>query len=260
MSNKYISQINNQNFVFPNFNLAEYDIDIIHNLNETSVTGTITNFSATTVTSTGVTFTHNWTWTKNGADVVIANSGVINLLSVHVLAPGQDYFKPWRCVDLVTDPSPINTAYFGTNTFTVTPSQLGLTSFSQGTFYLEFRFIGQKAIYPICQSYVASSLPTPTPTPTATPTATPTPTPTPTGPTPTPTPTVSTYTSGATINVTDIGYIKYRLKGESIDTYTYVNSLGNYTITGCLICSSINIGIPFSDVANFTLITCGAPC
>lgn len=260
MSNKYISQINNQNFVFPNFNLAEYDIDIIHNLNEDSVSGTISNFVNTSITTTGATFTHDWTWSKNNADPVISNSGVINLLSVHVLAPGQDYFKPWRCVDLVTSGTTTGTTYSGSNTITVTPSQLGLTSFSQGTFYFEFRFIGQKAIYPVCQSYYAGSLPTPTPTPTATPTATPTPTPTPVGPTPTPTPTVSIYTSGATINVTDIGYIKYRLKGDSVDTYTYINSLGNYTISGCLICSSIMIGVPFSDVANFTLITCGSPC
>jgi hypothetical protein len=260
MSNKYISQINNQNFVFPNFNLAEYDIDIIHNLNENSVTGTVTNFSATTVTSTGVTFTHDWTWVRNGADVVIANSGVINLLSVHVLAPGQDYYKPWRCVDLVTDVAPNNTAYFGSNTITITPSQLGLTSFTSGTFYLEFRFIGQKAIYPICQSYVANTLPTPTPVPTATPTPSPTPTPTPTGPTPTPTPTPATYTSGATINVTSIGWIQYREQGDSSNTYAYVASLGNYTITQCIICSSIQPGYPISPVANYTLITCGAPC
>jgi hypothetical protein len=79
-------------------------------------------------------------------------------------------------------------------------------------------------------------------------------------PTPTPTPTAGGFTSGATINVTDTGYIKYRLQGDSVDTYTFVASLGNYTIPGCLTCSSIMIGIPFSDVANFTLITCGAPC
>jgi hypothetical protein len=252
---KYIPQINNENFVFPNYELAEYDVDIIHSLNEESVSGTITNFTGTSITSTGATFTHDWSWSRNGADVVIANNGNINLLSVHVLAPGQNYFKPWRCVDLVNSGTTTGSTYSGTNTITITPSQMGLTSFSNGTFYFEFRFIGEKAIYPLCQSYVASSLPTPTPTPTMTPT------PTPVSPTPTPTPTpTGTFTSGATINVTNTGYIKYRLKGASVDTYTFVGSLGNYTITGCLICSSIQPGIPFADIANFTLITCGAPC
>ena len=254
MSNQYIPQINNQNFVFPNYELAEYDVDIIHTPNENSVSGTVTNFSATTIASTGITFTHDWTWTKNGADVVIANSGVINLLSVHVLASNQTYFKPWRCVDLVTDPSPINIAYFGTNTFTITASQLGLTSLPNGDYYFEFRFIGEKAIYPICQTYTVGSLPTPTPTPSPTPTSTPV------SPTPTPTPTPGGFTSGATLNVTDTGYIKYRKKGETIDTYVFIGSLGTYTITDCLSCITIVPGYPFADVANFTITNCGSAC
>lgn len=251
---QYIPQINNQNFVFPNYELAEYDVDIIHTPNENSVSGTISNFTGASITSSGVTFSFNYTWNRNGADAVISNSNVLNLISVHILAPGQDYFKPWRCVNLITGVGISGTTFSGSNTFTVTPAQLGLSSFISGTFYLEFRFIGEKAIYPICQSYAAGSLPTPTPTPS------PTPTPTPVSPTPTPTPTPGGFTSGATINVTDTGYIKYRLEGDSVDTYTYIGSLGSYTITGCLTCSSIMIGIPFADVASFTLTTCGAPC
>ena len=149
---KYIPQINNQNFVYPNYDLAEYDVDIIHNLNENSVSGVITNFTGTSITSSSVTFSYNYTWNKDNADPVISNSNVLNLLSVHVLAPGQNYFKPWRCVNLITSMSISGTTFSGFNSFTVTPSQLGLTSFVTGTFYLEFRFIGQKAIYPVCQS------------------------------------------------------------------------------------------------------------
>lgn len=254
MSNQYIPQINNQNFVFPNYELAEYDVDIIHTPNENSVSGTITNFTGTSITSSGITFSYNYVWNKNNADPVISNSNVLNLLSVHVLAPNQNYFKPWRCVNLITTTSINGTTFSGFNTFTVTPAQLGLTSFTNGTFYLEFRFIGEKAIYPLCQTYTVGSLPTPTPTPS------PTPTPVSPTPTPTPTPTAGGFTSGATINVTDTGNIKYRKKNESVDTYVFVGSLGNYTITDCLTCSSIQPGFPTPDVASFTLITCGAPC
>ena len=152
-----------------------------------------------------------------------------------------------------------------------------MTSFTNGIYNFEFRFIGATSVYTVCTAITVSSLSTPTPTPTATPTPTPsptptrtaTPTPTPGGvtPTPTPTPTVTptptpsgSFTSGATINVTDTGYIKYVKKGNVDATYVYIGSLGNYTITDCLTCSTIMIGIPFADVANFTLITCGAPC
>ena len=64
---KYIPQLNNQNFVFPNYDLVEYDVDIIHNLNEYSVSGTVTNFTGTSITSSGATFSYNYTWNKNNA-------------------------------------------------------------------------------------------------------------------------------------------------------------------------------------------------
>ena len=71
---------------------------------------------------------------------------------------------------------------------------MGLTSFTNGVYYFEVRFIGHTSIYPVCLSLnlVASTpaptaTPAPTPTPTVTGTAGPTPTPTTTGATPTPT-------------------------------------------------------------------------
>lgn len=255
---KYIPQINNQNFIYPNNDLNEYDIDIIHNINDNSVSGTVTNFSATTITSTGFTFTHDWSWSKNSAEVFISSSGNLHLLSVHMLAAGQTYFKPWRLVDLVTSIYTGTTTDSGTNTITVTPSQMGLTTFIYGTYYFEFRFIGSNSIYPVCYTYDASTLPTPTPTPTVTPTPTPiSPTAT---PTPTPTPTGSGFTSGATLNVTETGYIKYIKKGESTATYVFISTLGTYTITDCLTCSTILEGFPFADIANFTITSCGSPC
>jgi hypothetical protein len=150
---KYIPQINNQNFVYPNYDLAEYDVDIIQNINDNSISGTVTNFVVSgTARTTGITFTHDWSWAKNGADVFISSAGLIHLLSVHMMAGGQTYYKPFRCVDLVTSIYTGVTSDSGSNTVTVTPSMMGLTTFSTGTYYFEIRMIGLKSIYPICQT------------------------------------------------------------------------------------------------------------
>ena len=150
---KYIPQLNETNFVYPNFEIAEYDVDIIHNINNNSVSGTVTNFVVSgTARTTGITFTHDWTWSKNGAETFISSSGQIHLLSVHMLAGGQTYFKPWRCVDIVTSGTTGSTTYSGSNTVTVTPAMMGLTTFSSGTYYFEIRMIGLRSIYPICQT------------------------------------------------------------------------------------------------------------
>ena len=153
MSNKYIKQINETNFVFPNYEISEYDVELVQNINNNSVTGTVTNFVVSgTARTTGITFTHNYTWVKNNADVFITSSGVLNVLSVHMLASTQTYYKPWRLVDLVTSASTGSTSLSGSNTITVTPSMMGLASFSSGTYYFEIRMIGLKSVYPICQT------------------------------------------------------------------------------------------------------------
>ena len=149
---KYIPQLNETNFVYPNFEISEYDVDIIHNIDSDSITGTVSNFVATVTTSTGLTFTHNWTWSKNGAETFISSSGQIHLLSVHMLAAGQTYYKPWRCVDIITSGTTTGSTYSGSNTIVVTAAQMGLASFSTGTYYFEIRMIGLKSIYPICQT------------------------------------------------------------------------------------------------------------
>ena len=150
---KYIPQLNETNFVFPNYEIAEYDVDIIHNINDYSVSGTVTNFVVSgTSASTGITFTYDYTWAKNNAEVFISSSGLIHVLSVHMIAGGQTYYKPWRCVDLVTDIFTGITTKTGSDSFTVTPAQMGLSAFSTGTYYFEIRMIGLKSIYPICQT------------------------------------------------------------------------------------------------------------
>jgi len=152
MSNKYISQVNNTNFVFPNYNLAEYDVDIIHSINDNSVSGTSV-ISATTINSTGITFVYSTVWYKNNAEVYIRPSGNLQYLSIHMLAAGQNYYKPWRLVTSASTTNLTQTAISLSNiSFTVTASQMGLTTFTSGNYYFEFRFIGRKSIYPVCQT------------------------------------------------------------------------------------------------------------
>ena len=149
---KYIPQYNETNFVYPNFEISEYDVDIVHNINNNSVSGTVSDFVVTgTARTTGIIFSHNWTWSSNGAETFISSSGQMHLLSVHMIAAGQTYFKPWRCIDIVTTPSRLTT-YSGSNAISVTPAMMGLASFSSGTYYFEIRMIGLKSIYPICQT------------------------------------------------------------------------------------------------------------
>jgi len=153
MSRKYIIQLDSSNFVFPNNTLAEYDVEIVQDINDNSVSGTISNFVVSgTARTTGITFTHDWTWAKNGAEPFISAVGNIHLLSVHMLAAGQTYYKPWRCVDIITSGTTGSSTYSGSNTVTVTPSMMGLTTFITGTYYFEVRMIGLKSVYPICQT------------------------------------------------------------------------------------------------------------
>ena len=184
MSKKYIPQIDNDNFVFPNNKLAEYDAEIIHELKENSVNGVITGFSPLTFSGSpaniGISFTYQWS--LNGAEPFISNDGKLNVLSLHMQSPDKNYYKPWICVGQVQDNN-VNLTY-KTDTFLVwvTPQMMGQASFTSGTYFFEIRFIGHRAIFPVSVS-AALVLPTPTPTPTFGPT------PTPGGPTPTPTPT-----------------------------------------------------------------------
>lgn len=252
MSRKYVGQQSDYNFVYPNNDPKQYDVEIIHDINNYSVSGTVTNFTGTSISSTGMTVSFNWSWTKNGAEPFISDSGNINLLSVHMMGDNQAYFKPWRLVEYVNDATTGSTSYTGTTSFTVTPSQIGLSAFVNDDYYFEIRFIGHRAIYPICQTLTVSSITPPTPTPSMTP-MTPTPTPTPSA-----TPSVINYTSGATLNVTDTGWIKYNMSTGS--TYQYIGSTGTVTLTNCLDCDTIMVGIPFADVAAFTVTDCGSSC
>ncbi len=71
-------------------------------------------------------------------------------------------------------------------------------------------------------------------------------------------PSTSPYTTGITINVTDTGWIKYTT--ASGQQYQYISTLGNYDIPACALCSSVIVGIPYADVASFTILDCGNTC
>lgn len=255
---KYIKQIDSKNFVYPNNTVPEYDVEIIHDINNNSVSGTVTNFSATTVTYTGITIQFSYTWSLNGAEPFISQASEVNLFSVHAMEPSRTYFKPWRLIDFESSSNTALTSTGSTFSFTMLPSQFEIAGFTNGTYVIDIRMIGHRSIFPICASFVVNTITPPTPTPTPTPTVTPTNvTPTPT-PTPSATPGGNDYTSGATLNVTDTGWIKYTTTTGS--TYQFINTLGTVTLTACLDCATIFVGVPFADLADFTVTNCGSSC
>jgi hypothetical protein len=197
MSKKYIKQTDSYNFIYPNNTVAEYDVDIIHNINSNSPTGTVSSITVSGVTISGMTLHWSGTWNLNNSEPFVLDSGVISTVSVHGMGPTQQYFKPFRLLKNYTVSSGTTTATFSDVTIALTPAQFGLTSFTNGTYNFEFRLVSKRAILPICGSVVVSGLTPPTPTPTPTPSFTPTPTPTPTstpiGPTPTPIPGYDLY-------------------------------------------------------------------
>lgn len=119
--------------------------------------------------------------------------------------------------------------------------------------------------YTPCTSWT----PLPTPTPTNTPGLSPSPTPTqtntpglspsPTG-TPSPTPSNQNCRINTQLNVTDTGWIKYQECPSGTITYVFISSLGSYTITPCIYQGSVLPGVPYADLANFTITSTGTPC
>ena len=184
---KYIGQVNSDNFVYPNNTLAEYDVEIIHDINNNSVSGTTTGFSALYNGGTGnIGISFTYIWNKNNAEPFIDDNNQLHVLSVHMSDPTKKYYKPWRMISGVTSSNISATTVTDTFLIIVTPAMMGLSYFTAGTYDFEIRFIGKRAIYPICQTTtVVVPTPTPTPGPTATPggpTNTPTPTATPSNP------------------------------------------------------------------------------
>jgi hypothetical protein len=74
----------------------------------------------------------------------------------------------------------------------------------------------------------------------------------------TPTPT-NNCRINTTLNITNTGWIKYNLCNGTI-TYQFVSSLGSYTITDCIQAGTVAPGVPYADLAVFTITTSGTPC
>ncbi len=87
----------------------------------------------------------------------------------------------------------------------------------------------------------------PVTTPSATPSITPSSTP------------IGSCTSGTTLNITDTDWFKYTdCNGNT--QYEQATSLGTYTITACCYCNTIVPGIPFADLASWSIKVCGSVC
>ena len=231
MKQKYISQIDSPNFMYPNHTQAEYDVNIIHDLIEGYPIGTI---SGITISNSGsnMIISADYTWELNGAEPFINNNGLLNLISVNLQSPDRQFFNNWIPVYVLNTPTTGTTSTGGTMTFTVSPDMIGQTSFATGNYNLMFNLISRRTITPIAEIGTYTG-PTPTPTPTHSPTPTPTHTPgLPTTPTPTP-----SHTGGAvSLTMTfafspDPGYTGYCYLYYSSDGITY-ELIDSFTETG----------------------------
>jgi hypothetical protein len=146
--------------------LAEYDVEIIHNINNNLITGTVNNFSIVK-SGSDLIISFDYVWNKNNGEPYVDASNNLHLLSVHLMDPTKTYFYPWRCVSGINVTNSNQNSVSGTASITVSPSVMGLDSFSFGYYYFSIKFIGHRSIYPIYGSYNLTDISI-TPTPTAT--------------------------------------------------------------------------------------------
>jgi hypothetical protein len=156
--------------VYPNNSVPEYDVELVQDINNNSVTGSVEAFTVTSSSSSSISISMNYTWNLNGAEKFVRASNRMSIISVHAMSPTQLYYKPFRTVFEVSLTDLSLTTYSQTGlTFTLIPSDLGLSAFTEGTYNFEVRFIGHTSIYPICLTVPVTFTPVPTPTPTPTP-------------------------------------------------------------------------------------------
>lgn len=161
MGRKYITNQQDINYVYPNNVINQYDVEIVHDVNNNCVTGTVTNFSAVTYTTTGMTFSFDYTWNLNGAERMLnylnTQTMVWSLHGMHTptnaYGTPQGYFNPWRIVSYGWT-NTTNTSVSGTHTTILTPAELGMSTFpASGTSYeFEIRMISRNCILPICKT------------------------------------------------------------------------------------------------------------
>jgi hypothetical protein len=168
MGRKYVKERISENFVYPNNEVQEYGIEIVHDINDNSVSGTVTNFNAV-LTGSNIDVSFTYSWVLNNAEPFITDDNRLSILSVHMMGPETSYYKPYRLVHEINSASTGLTGVSTSILFTVTPAEYGVTGFSYGDYYFEIRMIGHRAIFPICaEKSIPEPLPTPTPTPTPT--------------------------------------------------------------------------------------------
>jgi len=150
MSKKYIAQIENTNFIFPNNDLYEYDVEIIHDINNNFVSGNVTNLVAELVNSnTELTITFDYNWLLNGAEPQNLSNGHLSVMSIHLMTPDQQYFKPWILIDNISNSDNSQTNLSGSYSYTYNPGK----TLPYGLYVLEFRFIAHRCIFPIVSNY-----------------------------------------------------------------------------------------------------------
>jgi hypothetical protein len=253
MSKKYITDVVNNNFVYPNNTQYELGQEVVQNINQNQQVGTVSSFTAS-ASGSNISISFQFFINFNNAEQFKTVTGQTSVFSIHMMAAGEVAFKPWKLIKSFTALNPPQTGVtIGSEI--ITPAEMDLPYFVDGDYYFEVRFIGQNSIYPVTVTRTISGLPAP-------PTPTPTPSPTPTStPTITPTPVPNIYTSGVTINVTDTGWLKYYTKAAP-STYTYYNAtgLGSQVLPDCLEVPSITAGFPFADLAAWTVTSSGSSC
>ena len=147
MSKKYIRDIKNNNFVYPNNTQYEYGEELVQDLNNNQNSGTVNSIN-TVRSGSNLIVSYSVNYNLNGAEQYKLSDGRTSLLSIHMMAPNDIAFKPYKIIALHAASNPSQTGGI-TNSLTVTPSDLGLTNFVNGNYYYEFRFISHLSIYPM---------------------------------------------------------------------------------------------------------------
>lgn len=165
MGRKYITNQQDINYVYPNNIINQYDVEIVHDVNDNCVTGTVTNFSAVTYTTTGMTLSFDYTWTLNGAERFSNFNDLAYILwslhgmntPINAYGTPQGYYNPWRMLAYLPTNSTGTTisGTFNSSGVTVfTPAMFGMSTFPiSGTSYeFEIRMISKNCVLPICQT------------------------------------------------------------------------------------------------------------
>lgn len=170
MAKKFIKQIRRDDFEFPNEQRAQYGDEIYHDINNNAPTGTVDSIDNIALTTNNISFDVTWTYNRNNCELFqLITGGTYTIVTFHLLAPDQDYYKPWRLVEKVISTNSALDIVTGTTSVSASISDMGLTGFTDGDYILEVRFIGKRAV-DVVQAEVSATAVTATPTPTPTPT------------------------------------------------------------------------------------------